>query len=211
MSKLLYITANPKELNSSHGLSVGREFIDAYKENNKEDEVIEVDLYKTIVPHIDEDVFNAWDKLASGVDFKNLSEVEASKLTAINNNLSQFMDADKYVFVTPLWNFGVPPVLKAYIDNLCILGKTFEYTEKGPVGLLKDKKSIVIQSSGGIYGSDAMSALEHGKSYLNVVLGFIGVAERQEILIEGVNMVADGGMAIRNEKVKLAKELATDF
>lgn len=211
MKKVLYITANPKEVINSHGLSVGREFIDAYKENNKEDEVIEIDLFHTQVPQIDKDVFNAWGKLSSGLGFDDLTELESSKLSALNNNLKQFMDADKYIFVTPLWNFGIPPVLKAYIDNLVISGKTFEYNEKGPIGLLKNKKSLIIQSSGGVYQSKEMSFLEHGKTFLNVVLGFMGVAERQEILIEGVNMTTDGGMAIRSEKIDLAKKLATTF
>lgn len=211
MKKVLYITANPKEINNSHGLSVGKEFIDAYKDNNKEDEVIIIDLYNILVPQIDKDVFNAWGKLSSGIEFDDLSKSEALKISAINKNLTQFMEADKYVFVTPLWNFGIPPVLKAYIDNLVISGKTFEYNENGPVGLLKNKKALIIQSSGGKYESTEMAFLEHGKSFLNVVLGFLGITDRQEILIEGVNMTDDDGMSIRSAKIKIAKELATKF
>lgn len=211
MNKVLYITANPKEIIGSHGLSVGKAFIDSYKEHNKNDEVIFVDLYNTLIPQIDKDVFNAWEKLSSGVSFNDLSNEERVKIGAINSNLEQFMSADKYIFVTPLWNFGVPPILKAYIDNLVISGKTFEYNENGPIGLLKNKKSLIIQSSGGLYETVEMSAFEHGKTYLNIVLGFMGIADRHEILVDGVNMSADGGMEIRTEKMILAKEIATTF
>ena len=59
----------------------------------------------------------------------------------MNTNLETFMNADRYVFVTPMWNFSYPPVVKAYLDNVAIAGKTFKYTENGSVGLLEGKST----------------------------------------------------------------------
>ncbi len=63
----------------------------------------------------------------------------------MNTNLETFMNADRYVFVTPMWNFSYPPVVKAYLDNVAIAGKTFKYTENGPVGLLEGKKRFTFR------------------------------------------------------------------
>ena len=63
----------------------------------------------------------------------------------MNTNLETFMNADRYVFVTPMWNFSYPPVVKAYLDNVAIAGKTFKYTENGPVGLLEGKKHFTFR------------------------------------------------------------------
>lgn len=209
--KVLYITANPKPEAYSHSLSVGRKFIEEYQTINKDDEVVRLDLFNKEVPSIDYDVMGAWGKLRNGVDFSELSDVEKEKLALMDGNLEEFMSADKYVFVAPLWNFGLPPVLKAYIDNLLIAGKTFKYTDKGSVGLLENKKSLYIQASGGVYSSDQMKPYEHGSNYLKVPLNFIGINDQTELLIEGVNMVSDGGMEIREQNLNKAVELAKVF
>lgn len=209
--KVLYITANPKSKEHSHSLSVGDSFIKEYQKHNKDDEITTLDLFKTEVPAIDYDVMNAWGKLASGVEFENLNADEIKKLSSMNYNLEQFMDADKYVFVAPLWNFGVPPVLKAYIDNLAINGKTFKYTEKGPVGLLEGKKALLIQASGGVYDNPTMEKFEHGSNYMKVVLEFLGINNKSELLVEGVNMADDGGLAIRETFRQKATSLAQIF
>lgn len=211
MKKLLYITANPKAVSDSHSLTVGESFLNEYKLKNPNDEIEVIDLFKAAVPLIDYDVMNAWNKLQSGTAFSDLTKEESTKVMAMNKNLEQFMNADKYVFVTPLWNFGVPPMVKAYVDNIVISGKTFSYNETGPVGLLKDKKALHIQASGSVFSSGMMQSYEHGNSYMDVVLKFIGVSDKQELLVEGMAMTNDGGLEIRsNNKVK-AQEIAQSF
>ena len=148
MSKVLYITANPKSKDESYGLTVGDAFIKAYKKFNSNDQIINLDLYNMEIPLIDEDILNAWGKFGQGKSFEELTIDEQKKISSMNSLLEQFLSADKYIFVTPLWNFTVPPKMKAYLDNVCIAGKTFKYTENGPKGLLNDKKAIHIQARG---------------------------------------------------------------
>ncbi|MBF0835332.1 NAD(P)H-dependent oxidoreductase, partial [Bacteroides acidifaciens] len=85
------------------------------------------------IPQIDADVFAGWGKLQSGQEFEALSEGEQGKVKRLEELSNQFVNADKYVFVTPFWNFSFPPVMKAYLDSVSVAGKTFKYTAEGPV------------------------------------------------------------------------------
>jgi len=211
MEKVLYITANPKEESMSYGLSVGREFINAYKQNNPQDEVTEIDLYKTDLPFIDEDVFSGWGKLQKGNEFTNLSANEQQKVRRINELTDQFSSVDKYVIVTPLWNLTIPPKMKAYIDTICIAGKTFKYTESGPVGLLTDKKALHIQARGGIYSEGPAKELELGDRYIHTILAFLGVKNVKTLFIEGMDLFPDKAQEITSKALMEAKELASQF
>jgi FMN-dependent NADH-azoreductase len=95
-------------------MAAGTAFIETYKEVNPNDEVVHIDLYKENIPELDTDVFSGWGKLRSGSGFEELSAEEKAKVGRLNELSEQFMSGDKYVFVTPLWNFSFPPVMKAY-------------------------------------------------------------------------------------------------
>jgi FMN-dependent NADH-azoreductase len=134
MVHILYITAHPHNETQSYSMAVGKAFIESYKQINPNDEVTHLDLYKENIPHIDADVFSGWGKLRSGQGFEELTAEEKEKVGRLNELSEQFIAADKYVFVTPLWNFSFPPIMKAYLDSVAVAGKTFKYTEEGPIG-----------------------------------------------------------------------------
>ena len=88
--------------------------------------------------------------------------------------LDEFLAADIVIIGAPMYNFGIPSQLKAWIDRISIAGKTFHYTEDGrPEGLVGDKKVIVAVSRGGFY--EEGGALEHVETYLKGVFGFLGI------------------------------------
>ena len=87
--------------------------------------------------------------------------------------LDEFLAAETIVIGAPMYNFGVPSQLKAWIDRVAIAGKTFRYSANGPEGLAGDKRVIIAISRGGFY--DADNAFEHVETYLKGVFGFIGV------------------------------------
>lgn len=211
MSKVLYITANPKSVEQSFSIAMGEAFVSTYKEANPKDEIINVDLYNMTVPEIDEVVFSAWGKFAQGFSFEQLASEEQEKIAAMGSILEQFISADKYVFVTPLWNFTVPARMKSYLDSICVAGKTFKYTENGPVGLLKDKKAVHIQARGGIYSQGPAAAVEMGDKYINAILDFVGITDKQSIIAEGMNAAPDKAQKIMVEAVLRAKEAARQF
>ncbi|WP_416826019.1 FMN-dependent NADH-azoreductase [Ectobacillus polymachus] len=208
MANVLFITGNPNPSTASYGMAVGEEFIKAYKEANPSDEVITVDLFKTNVPFIDGEVLEAWGKLGSGVSFTELSTSQQEKISAMNTNLEQFKNADRYVFVTPMWNLSYPPVVKAYIDNLCIAGQTFKYTANGPVGLLEGKKALHIQGAGGVYSEGPATGFDHGHNHLQAIIGFMGVTDFEYLPVEGMNATPDQAPEIKEKAIEAAKELA---
>lgn len=100
--------------------------------------------------------------------------------------VEQLLSADQLVIATPMWNFSVPACLKAWIDLVVYAGKTFAYTDKAPVGLVKNiKAAYVLSSRGGHYSSGPMAAFNHESEYLKSVLGFIGIKNIHVFALEG--------------------------
>ncbi|MEH7436576.1 FMN-dependent NADH-azoreductase [Neobacillus drentensis] len=211
MAQVLYITAHPHDESQSYSMAVGKAFLDSYKEKNPNDEVIHVDLYSENIPHIDADVFSGWGKLRSGQAFDELSSEEKAKVSRLNELSDQFIAADKYVFVTPLWNFSFPPVMKAYLDSVAVAGKTFKYTEQGPVGLLPGKKALHIQARGGIYSEGPAAQMEMGHRYISVMMSFFGINELEGLFVEGHNAMPDKAQEIKENAIARAKDLGHTF
>jgi FMN-dependent NADH-azoreductase len=211
LATVLFITAHPHDHQTSYSMAVGKAFIDTYREANPNDEVTTIDLYSVQVPHIDADVFSGWGKLRSGQEFSSLTSEESSKVGRINELTEQFIAADKYVFVTPMWNFSFPPVMKAYLDALCVAGKTFKYTAEGPVGLLAGKKALHIQARGGVYSEGPAAGMESGHRYIAIIMAFFGITETQGLFVEGHNQFPDKAQQIKEDAIARAKDLAHTF
>ncbi|MED3691571.1 MULTISPECIES: FMN-dependent NADH-azoreductase [Peribacillus] len=211
MTKVLYITAHPNDETQSYSMAVGKTFIETYKEVNPSHEIVNIDLYKENIPEIDVDVFSGWGKLQSGKGFEELSSEEKTKVGRLSELCEQFIVADKYIFVTPLWNFSFPPVLKAYIDSVSVAGKTFKYTDQGPVGLLTDKKALHIQARGGIYSEGPAAEMEMGHRYLNIIMQFFGVPSFEGLFVEGHAAMPDKAQEIKENAITRAKDLASTF
>jgi FMN-dependent NADH-azoreductase len=211
MAQVLYITAHPHNETQSYSMAVGKAFIDTYKEAHPNDTIVHLDLYKENIPHIDADVFSGWGKLQSGQSFDALSAEEQAKVIRLNELSDQFVAADKYVFVTPLWNLSYPPVMKAYIDSVAVAGKTFKYTEKGPIGLLADKKALHIQARGGFYSEGPAAQIEMGHRHLTVMMNFFGIPTVEGLFVEGHNAMPDKAQEIKENAIARAKDLAHTF
>ena len=208
MTKLLYITAHPLDELASNSMAAGKAFIDAYKENHQNDEIRHIDLFKEDIPMIDKDVLTGWGKLRNGDE---LTKEEQQKVNRFSEILDEFLSADKYVFVSPMWNLSFPPVLKAYIDAISIAGKTFKYTAEGPQGLLTDKKVLHIQSRGGFYSEGPAAEVESGDRYLKTIMTFLGVPSYERIIIEGHNAVPERTEEIKAASIAEAKEMSKNF
>jgi FMN-dependent NADH-azoreductase len=100
--------------------------------------------------------------------------------------VSQFLAADVVVVGAPMYNFSVPSQLKAWIDRVAQVGRTFKYTETGPVGLAGGKTVIVASTRGGAYA--AAPQMDHQESYLRAVFGFFGITDVRFVRAEGMAM-----------------------
>ena len=89
---------------------------------------------------------------------------------------------------TPMWNFGIPSALKAWIDLVVRPGRTFRYSDDGVLGLAKDKKAILVLASGGVFAEGPWRPWDFVEPYLRQILGFIGIVDVQTVRVEGMNM-----------------------
>lgn len=105
--------------------------------------------------------------------------------------MDEFQAADVIVIGAPMYNFGIPSQLKAWIDRIAIAGKTFRYTEAGPEGLAGGKRVIIASSRGGVYTMGPATGMDFQENYLRAVLSFLGIEDLQFIRAEGVNMSAE--------------------
>lgn len=108
---------------------------------------------------------------------------DAAAAQAGERAMQQFLDADVIVVGAPRYNFAIPSTLKAWIDRIAIAGRTFKYTENGPVGLAGGKRVIVAGASGGIYTGTPIDFVE---PYLKQVFGFLGITDVEFVHAEGV-------------------------
>lgn len=198
MSKVLYVKANIKNEGESRTFKVSDSFVEEYKKNNPEDEIITLDLYKENIDFLRVDDLG---KLFGPKD-------EESKNNSILKYAYQFADADKYIIAAPVWNLSFPAILKAYIDYVSVSGITFKYTAEGPVGLLNNKKAVHIVSRGGGYDN---SPYEMGDRYLRTILGFFGIKDIETIAIDNLDVMGVNVKEKVEEGIEKAISLAKKF
>lgn len=135
------------------------------------------------------------------VDADLQADVDAGKAA-----LEEFLDADVVVIGAPMYNFGIPSQLKAWIDRLAVAGKTFRYGAMGPEGLCGGKKVIVASSRGGVFSAGTpTAAFDFQETYLRALFGFLGVTDVTFVRAEGVAM----GPEARTKSIDAAKAEAT--
>jgi FMN-dependent NADH-azoreductase len=133
-----------------------------------------------------------------------LSDDVAAGTTALDD----FLAADTVVIGAPMYNFTIPTQLKAWIDRIAVVGKTFSYGPEGVKGHAGGKRMIIALSRGGFYGAGAPSAIyEHTETYLRGVFGFLGVTDIEVIVAEGINL----GPEHREKAISSALQAATNL
>jgi len=111
------------------------------------------------------------------------SAAQRERLAASDQSVASLEKADAVVLTAPVYNFSVPSVLKAWIDQVCRAGLTFRYKESGPEGLLADRPVYLVMASGGVpFGSP----VDFASGYVRQVLRFMGIEDVRLIGAEGV-------------------------
>jgi FMN-dependent NADH-azoreductase len=98
--------------------------------------------------------------------------------------MQEFLDADLVIVGAPMYNFGVPSTLKAWIDRIAVAGRTFRYTAQGPVGLAGGKRVVIASARGGFYGENSHADFQ--EAYLRQLFGFLGIAHIEIVRAEGL-------------------------
>lgn len=185
---ILHIDASARSAGSvTRGLSA--RILDQLKTRHGDIEIIRRDLAEGI-PFITE-AFTA--AINTPADQRTPGQVAA--LATSDALVADLQAADIVVIGTPIYNFGVPAVFKAWFDQVARVGVTFRYTENGPVGLLDGKKAYVAMASG---GTKLGSEIDFASGWLRHALGFIGIHD--------VELIGAGRVLADDEAVARAEE-----
>jgi FMN-dependent NADH-azoreductase len=120
-------------------------------------------------------------------------------LAASDTLVEEVKAADVLVLAAPIYNFSVPGAVKAWIDQIARAGETFKYTENGPVGLLEDKRAVVILASG---GTQVGSEIDFASDYLKHIMGFIGISDVELVYADKLMAQADEAQAQAQSQIK---------
>jgi len=180
--KLLHIDSSILGTHSATR-EIGAAVVGKWQRENPRGQVRYLDLAREPLNHLTGEVLAARSAPADQTSPELLRDVEAC-----GRALEDFLAADVIVVGAPMYNFSIPSQLKAWIDRIAVAGKTFRYTEKGPEGLAKGKKVIVVSARGGIYSNGApAAALDFQENYLRGVFGFLGITDIEFVRAEGLN------------------------
>lgn len=186
MSTLLHLDSSPLESSISRELT--REFVKTWKSAHPDGTVI----YRDLAAHPPKPIDAAW----VGSNFTPEASRTPEQKTAIafsDELIAELERADEYVFGVAMHNFGIPSVLKLWIDQVVRGGRTFAYGESGAKGLLQGKKATIVIASGGVYevGTPA-GAMNFVEPYLKAILGFIGVTDVKFVNAAGAAQLMRG-------------------
>ena len=181
--KLLHVDSS---ILGTHSVSrqLSAEVVAEWRKNHPDTQVEHLDLALNAPSHFSADAMG----IKSGL------QAEPTQAQRFENALSeqlvsQFLASDVIVVGAPLYNFTIPTQLKAWIDRLAQIGRTFKYTDQGAMGLATGKTVIVVSTRGGVYStSEGGQAMEHQESYLKVIFGFFGITDVRCVRAEGVAM-----------------------
>ena len=116
------------------------------------------------------------------------SEDQRARLAFSDSLIEELRQADHIVLTTPMYNFGIPASLKAWVDLIARAGVTFRYTENGPVGLLGNKRVDIVITTG---GAPLESPVDFVSGYLRQIFGFIGIDDINIIGADRMNVDAE--------------------
>jgi len=191
--KLLYISVSPTgEYSTSR--QVAAEFITTWKLINPDSQVLERDLSKESIPHLDAEAI-----------FANYTPVESQSPSMANKHhyridlINEILSVDEILISTPLWNWSIPSVLKAYIDQIVVTG----VLDNGKPGLTGKKVTYVIAQGGSYKEGTPKAGWDFATGYLELVAKALGATDIETILAEfTLSGVAPGMDFLKDAKAK---------
>ncbi len=165
---------------SGQSSKLAQDFVQSWQQRHPEGRVIVRDLARQPLPHLDAARFQAF--LTKPEERSPAQQAAVAESDALIDELKA---ANVIVLGLPLYNFGVPSQLKAWIDHVARAGVTFRYTASGPEGLLADRKLYVFAARGGNYlGTPA----DTQTGFIKTFFSFIGIRDIEFVYAEGLNL-----------------------
>jgi FMN-dependent NADH-azoreductase len=182
MPKLLYLEASPRK-SRSHSIAVAQVFLSELEKTHPSLEIDKLDLWATELPAFDSDTVDAKYAVLYG---QEQTPDQAKAWARVVSVVDRFKSADWYLFSIPMWNFGIPYVLKHWIDVIVQPGLTFSFSPaEGYKGLVLNKKAVTVYARGGAYGpGTGAEGYDLQTKTLGGILGFIGITDVTSITVE---------------------------
>lgn len=144
---------------------------------------------------------------ANFTDPAQRSQPQHAVLAYSDHLVQEIKDAEVLVIGAPIYNFGIPAALKAWIDMIARARLTFRYGGSGPEGLLTGKQAFVILASGGTpLGSD----IDFASAYLRHALAFVGITQVETIAAERLMLQGDTARAAAIAQIATLTGLPTE-
>jgi len=180
---LLQIIATPHQNGNSQTRQLADSFLQGWETVNPTGVVETLDLSEFDLPPLDEPMVAVLFDLPSAWP----PELLAKRRRALDKLVTQFISADVYLFVTPMWNFGLPYLLKHYFDLVIRPGWTFALGEQGTTGILGGRPAYAVITRGFNYSPESGKAqYNHLEPHLRTLLGFMGIEDLSIVAAEGM-------------------------
>lgn len=209
MAKLLYIESSPRAAHS-HSSAIAEIFLNAYQAAHPGDEIERLNLWALTLPRFDGEMLKAKYSIMHG---EQPSASERIAWAEVERIFARFNAADKYLFSVPMWNLGLPYILKHYIDIITQPGLAWRFdAASGNYSGLVRGKVVVVFASGGMYqpGSGAEAMDMQKPSFYNW-LGFIGLTDVTSITVAGTLYGPEATAQARSQGETDAKRIAATF
>jgi FMN-dependent NADH-azoreductase len=180
MSQILLVTTSPRG-SESYSNQVAHALVAKLQAEAPGATLVTRNFATAPLPHVGEDYV-----VGRMLPVEQRSAGQAASVALSDALIAELFASDTIVIASPMYNFGVPSTLKAWIDHLARAGETFSYSAAGPEGLVKGKKVYLIEARGGVYSEGPMGGYNFQEPYLKTVLGFLGMTDVEVIAIEGI-------------------------
>ena len=164
---------------ASASRQLSRSVVEAWSAVTADAQVTYRDLASDALSH-----FSAATLVAAGTPAELRDAAQKHEAELAERTLEEFLAADAIVIGAPMYNFAIPSQLKAWIDRIAVAGKSFKYTENGPVGLAGGKTVVIASSAGGIHAGQP-SGQAH-EDYLVRMLNFVGIDDIEIVRAESL-------------------------
>lgn len=168
---------------SRHEASWSRRFGDALAARLAPRHTVTRDLADMPVPHIQAATIGAFFS-----DPATHGPAEAAATALSDQLIGEIEAADDLLITVPMYNFGIPSALKAWIDQIVRVGRTFSFDGQAFGGLVTGKRAFVVIAYGAAGYADDFRPADFVAPYLTFVLNFLGISDVTVIPVEGINM-----------------------
>lgn len=190
-------------------LSNTKKLMEAFRSEIKNSEIEEMNLSQDVPDLLLEENLAAY--VQRNYLGQDLTPRQKKSVAKMDRMTGQLKSADVVVIAYPMYNFSMPASVKAWFDSVMLKGQTWDVRDGKYVGLMKDKKALVLVTSGGFYDKEPMASREHALSLGRAEFQFMGYSDVRGILAEGMNAGDENKLAVLRKTITEVQNIAKEW